>query len=60
MCTFMIKGSMLSVLEMAAKTKIEKMDCFTKNEIFSISDGIKRALSPPIYRTTKDRYSVEL
>ncbi len=60
MCTSMIKGSMLSLLERTVQAKIEKMDCFVENGIFSISDRTEQALSPPICRITKDRSSVEL
>ncbi len=48
----MIKGSMLSVLETAVETKIEKTNYFVKNGIFSISDRTEHDLSFPIYSTT--------
>ncbi len=56
----MIKGSMSSVLETAVEAKIEKMDGFVKNKIFSVSHRTEHALSSPIYRITKNCSSVEL
>ncbi len=46
-------------MERAVEAKIEKTDCFVKNEIFSVSDRTEHALSPIIYRTAKDSSSVE-
>ncbi len=60
MYTSMIKGFMSSVLEMAVEVKIEKTNCFVENKIFSVSDRTEHALSPPIYRTTKDCSSIDL
>ncbi len=51
---------MLLVLEMAVEVKMEKTDCFVKNEIFSVFDGIEHAFSPFIYRIMKDYFTVEL
>ncbi len=56
----MIEGSISSVLKTAVEAKIGKTDCFVKNENFNVSDKTEHALSPPIYLTPKESYSVEL
>ncbi len=54
MPTSMITEYKSSVLEKAVEAKIEKIDCFVENGIFSVSDRTEHALSPFIYRTVKD------
>ncbi len=55
----MIEG-LSSVLERVVEAKIEKMNYFVENGIFSITDRTEHAPSSPIYSTMTDHSSVDL